>query len=109
MRKDKIAVIGDRDTVLVFKAVGAEIFSVYSDEEAITTLKNLAKNFKVILITDDIAERISSTIARYVDKAYPIVVPIPSSNGSSGYGIECIKKNVEKAIGVDILFNREDD
>lgn len=108
MRKDRIAVIGDKDSVLAFKAIGVEVFSVFNETEARETLRKVARTYKVILITDDIAEKISDIVQRYKATAYPIVIPIPSSAGSSGYGISQIKKDVEKAIGVDILFNRED-
>jgi len=108
MRKDKIAVIGDKDSVLAFKAIGVDVFNVLDEQEARETLRKLARNFKVIFITEDIAEKIGDTISRYKSAAYPIVIPIPGSTGSRGFGINQIKKDVEKAIGVDILFNRED-
>ncbi len=108
MRKDKIAVIGDKDSVLAFKAIGVDVFSVYNDSEAKDTLRIAARNYKVILITEDIAAAIKEIIARYKSAAYPIVIPIPGSQGTTGFGLNQIKKDVEKAIGVDILFNRED-
>lgn len=108
MRKDKIAVLGDRDSVLGFKAIGVDVFSVYSEEDARNMLKKIARSHKLIFITDDIAIKITDIISRYKSQVYPIVIPIPSSTGSTGYGIKMIRQNVEKAIGVDILFNRED-
>jgi V/A-type H+-transporting ATPase subunit F len=108
MRKDKIAVIGDKDSVLAFKAIGVDVFAVYSDEDARETLRKQARNYKVIFITEDIAEKISDIVNRYKSTAYPIVLPIPGSQGTTGYGMNSIKKDVEKAIGVDILFMRED-
>lgn len=108
MRKDKIAVLGDKDSILVFKAIGIDVFSITSDNEARETLKKIARNYKLIFVVEDIAERINDIILRYRTAAYPIVIPIPSSRGTTGFGMNSIKKDVEKAIGVDILFNRED-
>lgn len=108
MRKDKIAVIGDKDAILAFKAIGVDVFSVTDADNARDTLKKVARSHKVIFITEDIAVQIDDIISRYKVTAYPIVLPIPSTQGSSGLGIDSIKKNVEKAIGVDILFNREE-
>ena len=62
----------------------------------------------VIFITDTVAEQIESLIARYKARSYPVVVPIPSAEGNSGFGMKGIKADVEKAIGADILFDRED-
>ncbi len=108
MREDKIAVLGDKDSILAFKAIGIEVFPVNEDEEAAETLKKLARKYSVIFVTEDIAIKINDVIERYKAKPYPAVIPIPSSRGSNGYGMDSIHKNVEKAIGADILFGKED-
>ena len=48
------------------------------------------------------------TLEKYKRKAYPTVIPIPSSSGSGGLGMAGIKADVERAVGTDILFNKED-
>ncbi len=106
MPNNKIAVIGDKDSVLAFKALGVEVFGAKNFFDAQNTLKKLARDYSIILITEDIAEQLQDVIARYKVKPYPIVVPIPSSSGSTGFGMNGLSKNVEKAIGVDILFNK---
>ena len=55
-----------------------------------------------------IAEKVGEIIMRYKSRPYPAVIPIPSGEGASGFGMDGIRKDVEKAIGADILFNRED-
>lgn len=108
MRKEKIAVVGDKDSVLAFKAIGLEVFPVVGDEDARETVKLLARDYSVIFITEQIAEKIGSLLDRYKTRPYPAIIPIPSSEGTNGFGLNSIKKDVEKAIGADILFNRED-
>jgi V/A-type H+-transporting ATPase subunit F len=103
MLNNKIAVIGDKDSVLAFKAVGADVFPVKNTFDAAETLKKLAKDYAVIFITEDIAEKISDVADRYKTRPYPAVIPIPGVCGSNGYGMSNISKNVEKAIGTDIL------
>ena len=103
MRNDKIAVIGDKESVLAFKAVGADVFPVTDDENATETLKKAARSYPIIFITEDVAERIQEIVARYKTRAYPAVIPIPGAKGSTGYGMRGISENVEKAIGTDIL------
>lgn len=107
MRKG-IAVVGDKDSVLAFKAIGLEVFSVTDDEQATETVKRLARSYEVIFITDKLAKSIDSLLLRYKARPYPVIVPIPSAEGSNGFGIQGIKNDVEKALGADILFNRED-
>lgn len=108
MRENKIAVIGDKDSILAFKAIGIEVFPINEASEARETLKILARKYAVIFITEDIAIEINDVVSRYKTRPYPAVIPIPSSQGSNGYGMSCIKKDVEKALGADILFGRED-
>lgn len=103
MSNNKIAVIGDKDSILAFKAIGAEVFPVKNYFDAAETLKRLARDYAVIFITEDIALNINEIIERYKTHPYPAVIPIPSAIGSTGYGLKNITKNLEKAIGMDIL------
>ena len=100
----KIAVIGDGDAVLAFKAVGADVFPTRGTVDAEETLKRLARTYTVILITEDIAETLSALIARYKVRPYPAIIPIPTATGGTGFGMRGISADVEKAIGSDILF-----
>ncbi len=109
MERNGIAVLGDKDSVLAFKAIGLDVFPVLNDEEAKEQLKNLARTYSVIFITDVLAEKLSGLIDRYKARPYPVVVPIPTAEGNSGFGMLGIKQNVEKAIGSDILFGQRED
>lgn len=108
MVREGIAVVGDKDSVLAFKAIGLDVFPVEGEMEAREKVRNLARSYSVIFITDTVAEKIESLIARYKTRPYPVVVPIPSAEGNSGFGMKGIKADVEKAVGADILFDRED-
>ena len=61
----------------------------------------------MIFVTEQVAEQASQLIERYKSRPYPVVVPIPSAEGNKGLGMQGIKSNVEKAIGADILFDKE--
>ena len=103
MLNNKIAVIGDKDSILAFKAVGADVFPIKNYFDAAETMKKLARSYAIVFVTEDIAENISDIIDRYKTRPYPAVIPIPGAAGSNGYGMCGISKNVEKAIGSDIL------
>ena len=105
--RNKIAVIGDKDSVLAFKAVGVEVFDVTAAEQAQPLIKKLSQgDYAVIFIAENLAEQIPETLAKAKLKPFPAVVPIPTGANSSGFGMQGIKADVEKAIGVDILFNK---
>lgn len=105
MRKEKIAVLGDSDITLAFKAIGMDVYNANSVGEASEKLKLLARNYSVIFITEDLAVQIEEQIQKFRSRTYPVIIPIPSSKGATGYGVAGVKKDVEKAIGTDILFN----
>lgn len=83
----KIAVLGDRDSVLGFKALGLDTFFVESADEARHTLHQLAKEtYAIIYITEQLAADIPADIARYKTTATPAVILIPGKTGSLGLG-----------------------
>ena len=106
--KGKMAIIGDGDSVLAFKAGGVQAFSVSSPLEAKDLLKKIYKEYQIIFITDDIAIEIDDTLKKYLNMPYPIILSVPSKSGSNGYGMNGIKSAMDKALGVDILFSDED-
>ena len=104
MASYKIAVLGDKDSVLGFKALGLSTFPVESVEEARATLHHIAKeNYAVIYLTETLAAALENDIARYKDDLTPAIILIPGKEGSLGIGISNIKKAVERAVGADIL------
>lgn len=107
MRKDKIAVLGDKDSILSFKAIGFDAYDVVTEEEARAKLKALAMNYKIIYLTEDLASALAEQIEKYQKKALPIIVPIPTLKSNTGFGMRCVHENVERAIGTDILNNKK--
>lgn len=61
--------------------------------------------YAVILITEDYAAKNEPLIQKLKAKPYPAVLCIPGAGGSNGFGMAGVKRDVEKAVGVDILFN----
>lgn len=104
----KIAVIGDRGSVLGFKALGLDIFPAVNTEEAQTVLQRIAKEkYAIIYITEKLCKEMPEEIAKYKDKPIPAIIPIPGMDGSHGIGMEQLRKSVERAVGADILFANE--
>lgn len=104
----KVAVVGDRASVLAFQALGLDVFSPTGDVETRNIVDKLAREgYAVVYITEELAQRIPETIDQYKTKATPAIIYIPNSKGSMGLGLNEISKNVEKAVGMDI-FRTED-
>jgi V/A-type H+-transporting ATPase subunit F len=100
----KIGVVGDKDSVLAFKAIGIDVYPVVEAEEARKTIDRMAMDkYAVIFVTEQVAKDIEETIERYNKETLPAVILIPSNQGTLNIGIQRIKDNVEKAVGVNIL------
>jgi len=102
----KIGVIGEKDSILGFKAVGFDVYPAETGEEASAILNRLVRDeYAVIYITEQTAVKISEDIERYRYSRFPAIILIPGGQGSLGIGMTSVKKSVEKAVGADILFN----
>ncbi|WP_027623248.1 V-type ATP synthase subunit F [Clostridium lundense] len=100
----KIGVVGDKDSVLAFKAIGIDVFPVDDVEDAKKTVDTMAANrYGVIFITEQVAKDLEETIERYNREILPAIILIPSNQGSLNIGMKRINDNVEKAVGVNIL------
>ena len=104
----KIAVLGDRDSIYGFAALGLEIFPVQVKEAGARTLRQLAdQGYGVIYITEELAAGLEEEMARYRESLLPAVIPIPGVRGNTGMGIAMVKRSVEQAVGSDIIFRGE--
>jgi len=104
----KIGVIGDKQSVLGFKAVGLDAFGCATKEEAKHTLQEIVKaDYAIIYITEHLYAEIKDTVNEYNEMRLPAIIPIPGMKGTLGIGVQNIKKAVERAVGADILFNND--
>ena len=101
----KIAVLGDQDSVLGFKALGLDVFPAETVEEGRETLHRLAReSYAIVYLTEQLAQGLAPEIARYKDDLTPAIILIPGKSGSLGIGMDNVKKSVERAVGEDILY-----
>ncbi len=101
----KIAIIGDGDSIMVFRAAGVATFAAENEAKARDVLRKVAKDYQIIFLTEELAKPLTDFLKRFDEQPYPVVLSIPSKNGSTGYGTELLKNAMERALGVDILFN----
>ena len=102
----KIAVLGDRDSIFGFAALGLEIFPAQTKEEGAKLLHKLAQGeYAVIYVTEALAKEIGEEIEKYRFVPIPAIILIPGVSGNTGEGINAVRRSVEKAVGSDIIFN----
>lgn len=102
----KLCVMGDRDSIYGFAALGLDTFPIEDTESGVRTLKRIADgDYAVIYITEALQKELKSEIDKYRDQIIPAIIPIPGVSGNTGAGIADVKKMVEQAVGSDIIFN----
>lgn len=107
----RLAVIGDKDSVVSFKVLGLDVYPVElieNEEEMSQKIKKViehvvAKDYGIIFITEEYARISKEVIDRYKAQTLPMITLIPSNRGSLNIGISKIDENIEKAIGTNIL------
>lgn len=109
-----IAMVGDRDSILGFKALGVSIFPAETKEEVISILKILIQQkFKIAFITEQVApdaEAIANEMKGHESlsgETMPVITMIPSNRGAMGLGTQRMQELVRKAAGADIWGKRD--
>lgn len=106
----KIGIIGDRDSVLGFMALGFSVHEAQRSEDAADKLAELVRSdeYAVVFVTEELALGMGEELAKYKDMPLPAITVIPGATGGTGYGMASIKSAVERAVGADILFKNEE-
>ncbi len=103
--RSKIAVVGEKESVLGFKSVGFEVYEVSVPQTAEVLIDKLAeKEYGIIFVTEQTLNPIIHVMERYKTRKIPAIIPIPGRAGALGIGMHSVKKSVERAVGADILF-----
>ena len=101
----KIGVIGDRDSIYGFAALGLDIYPTEDAKAAGELLLHLADDgYGVLYITEKLATQLTPELEALSQRILPAVIPIPGVSGNTGIGMANVKKSVERAVGSDILF-----
>jgi vacuolar-type H+-ATPase subunit F/Vma7 len=100
----KIALIGDSEFILGFKVLGVKLFPVTTSQEALDMLKSaIDDGDAAIYITEAFACEFLDAIMDLSRQSRASICIIPDKTGSSGFGLERLRRIAARAIGVDIL------
>ncbi|MBQ3276228.1 MAG: V-type ATP synthase subunit F [Oscillospiraceae bacterium] len=102
----KIGVMGGRETVMGFKALGLEVYPVDNAEEARRTFRDVTggdSQLAILYVEENLAEALRHDIDRFKDTPTPAIILIPGRDGSLGLGLSALQAAVERAVGTNIL------
>ena len=102
----KIAVLGDRDSIYGFGALGLEVFPVEEAEAGARLIRRLAEeNYAVLYVTEALCAQIPEELDRLRGVPLPAVGAFPGVSGKTGQGQCQGQRSEEQAVGSDILAN----
>lgn len=99
-----IALVADRRTATLFRLAGMRnLYPIdrYDEIEKCFSKVSENPNFIIILVTERIANKIQDLIDRIAENKYPLVIPIPSLEGSLKVKIDLINKLIKSKVGID--------
>ena len=95
-----IAIIGDRESVLPFKAFGVSAFEVQHPSEAQEVLAQMAPDeYTIVFVTEELMQGLTEL---QVETTLNITV-IPGQRGSLGYGRLLLRELIKKATGTEVV------
>lgn len=104
----KIGVIGSRDSVYGFGALGLDVFPAEDGEAGAKLLRQLAgQGYAVLYVEEALCAGMEEELDRLREQPLPAVVPIPGLRGNTGLGMAQVKRSVEQAVGSDILGDQD--
>ncbi|UCE17428.1 MAG: V-type ATP synthase subunit F [Gemmatimonadota bacterium] len=108
MSTSNIAVIGDRDSIFCFHAVGVDVYPAEKADDVKAAFDQVYEGgYAVIFITEQSAIHIEERLREAAWRPLPSIVLIPNNRGSLGYGLETLRHVVRKAVGADIMQEDE--
>ncbi len=100
----EIAVVGDRESIMGFRAIGLSVYPVFNANEARAEIHRLAEtDCAVIFLTETLAKDLPDVIQRYRSVLKPAIILIPGKEGSFGIGKDTMQSVIERAVGADII------
>ena len=102
----KIGVMGGRETVMGFKALGLDVFPVDSADEARHTLRRITSGeseYAILYLEENLAAELSHEIDRFKDSPTPAIILIPGRDGTLGLGQSALRSAVDRAVGSNSL------
>lgn len=102
MSEGKIAIIGFKDLIEIFRIFGVETFIVENDSQALDIFNNLSeKDYKLIIILESVSQKILD------QRTNKRILILPDTFSKFNLGMEIVREKIKKVLGVDILAEGE--
>lgn len=100
----KLAIIGDSDSILAFKAINFESFKAHPENvESILREKYYSGKYAIIFLSETLAEHIKELLDEFGKQPFPVITILPISRELKNIGMKRMKDTCIKATGTDII------
>jgi len=103
--KKEIVVVGDKNQVLLFRAIGADSLSPKKENIHKVFLKAI-EEYKIIYIFSSFAKLVQNEIKENAQNEYPIITILPE-NAQDKYPQTILENQVESAFGTGAIFKEK--
>jgi V/A-type H+-transporting ATPase subunit F len=100
----KVAVLGNKDFVMPYSALGVDCFAADEKSAVIDSAKQiLSQQYTLVLVAENIATAADEVFAETTTKPLPSVVVVPFTTESKGYTTQKLGKLMKQATGINIF------
>lgn len=97
----KIAFLGDRKSLLMYRTAGFTLLSPESESEVKKDIARLkAENYAIILVSEHIYQLAPKVIESYDDSFLPAVIVLPGFGEEDKLGLNRMNTLIESAVGM---------
>ena len=109
MSESKVTVIGDRNSVLGFSALGVKVLTPKIEDVKESIIKAVRDETVVLFITEKMAETVPDMINELSRRPLPSVVVIPDASGSQGMGTDKLDDIIVRAVGAHLAMDEHEE
>ena len=101
-----MAAVGSYDSILPFKAIGLDVVEITDENrDSIGEIMNrfAIKGYAALVVEEALFSKYQQAVDEVNESTDMCIIPVPNQSGSMGVGLSSIRRNVERAVGMDIF------
>ena len=101
-----MAAVGRYDSILPFKAIGLDVVEITEENrDSIGEIMNrfAIKGYAALFVEEALFSKYQQAVDEVNESTDMCIIPVPNQSGSMGVGLSSIRRNVERAVGMDIF------
>ena len=101
-----MAAVGSYDSILPFKAIGLDVVEITDENrDSIGEIMNrfAIKGYAALFVEEALFSKYQQAVDEDNESTDMCIIPVPNQSGSMGVGLSSIRRNVERAVGMDIF------